>query len=148
LILIIVPFIFSQDRVAPKGGDDLIVKVAVMGPGTELYFWWGHIGLIIEDTITGRSSFYDYGLFSFDNENFFYNFTFGRLLYSCGSSETKRNIQHYINTNRDVTLYTLDITPEKQEEVRRFAEINILPENRDYYYHHFKTPNEVLSLSL
>jgi hypothetical protein len=119
-------------------GNDLIIKIAVMGPGDELYFWWGHIGLIIENTRTGQSRFYDYGLFSFDNENFFVNFAFGRLWYSCGVSSTSNNIAGYIDTNRDVVLYTLDLPPEKREEVRRKAEWNILPENRDYLYNHFK----------
>jgi hypothetical protein len=119
-------------------GENLTVKVAVMGPGDELYFWWGHIALIIEDSDTGRSRFYDYGLFSFQSENFFYNFAFGRLLYSCGVSSTDRNISIYVNNNRSITVYTLDLPPEKRQEVRDFAEINVLPENRDYYYHHFR----------
>jgi hypothetical protein len=37
-----------------------------------------------------------------------------------------------------VVSYTLDLPPEKRTAVRDFAEINILPENKDYYYHHFK----------
>jgi hypothetical protein len=119
-------------------GENLAIKIAVMGPGDELYFWWGHIALIIEDTVTGSSRFYDYGLFSFDNENFFYNFAFGRLLYSCGVSPTDRNLDVYIGTNRDIFIYSLDLPPEKRVEVKRFADFNVLPENRDYYYHHFK----------
>jgi len=119
-------------------GENLTLKVAVMGPGDELYFWWGHIGLIIEDTVAGSSRFYDYGLFSFDNENFFYNFAFGRLLYSCGVSSTAGNLNSYVNTNRDIFVYTLDLPPEKRAEVKRFADFNVLPENRDYYYHHFR----------
>jgi len=118
-------------------GEDLTLKIAVMGPGDELYFWWGHIALIIENTATGSSRFYDYGLFSFDNENFFVNFAFGRLIYSCGVSPTYRNLRSYIDTNRDIIIYTLDVPPEQKAEVLKFAEINVLPENRDYYYHHF-----------
>ena len=119
-------------------GENLTLKVAVMGPGDQLYFWWGHIALVIEDADTGSSHFFDYGLFSFDNDNFFYNFAFGRLLYSCGVSSTQRNINGYKNTNRDITVYTLDIPPELRLKVRDFAETNVLPENRDYYYHHFR----------
>jgi len=119
-------------------GENLTLKVAVIGPGDELYFWWGHIALIIEDSDTGSSRFYDYGLFSFENENFFYNFAFGRLLYSCEVSPSEWNTARYINTNRDIFIYTLDIPPEKCIEVRNFAETNVLPENRDYYYHHFR----------
>lgn len=119
-------------------GDRLTLKLAVIGPGDELYFWWGHIALVIEDEAAGNARFYDYGLFSFENEHFFTNFATGRLLYSCGASPAERNFEVYRRTNRDITLYTLDIHPAKREEVRRFAETNILPENRDYYYHHFK----------
>jgi hypothetical protein len=131
LCLVSSPALFSL-------GENLTVKIAVMGPGDELYFWWGHIALIIEDSVTGRSRFYDYGIFSFKNDKFFYNFAFGRLLYSCGSSSAENSIAVYISTNRDVVIYTMDLPPEKRITVRDFAEINILPENKDYYYHHFK----------
>jgi hypothetical protein len=117
--------------------DPLEIKVAVIGPGNQLYFWWGHHAIIIENKITGESNFYDWGVFSFDNENFFINFAFGRLIYSTGVSPLRWNIRHYVETNRDIIIYTLDLPPEKKEEVRRFAEWSVLPENRDYYYHHF-----------
>jgi hypothetical protein len=119
-------------------GENLTLKIAVIGPGDELYFWWGHIALIIEDSQRGRSDFYDYGLFSFDNDNFFYNFAFGRLLYCCGVSPTEQSIYGYIEENRTITIYTLDVPPEKRIEVRDFANFNVLPANRDYFYHHFK----------
>jgi hypothetical protein len=119
-------------------GDDLTIKIAVMGPGSELYFWWGHIALVIDNARTGQSRFYDYGLFSFENDNFFLNFAFGRLWYSSGASSAVHNIATYIDTNRDVVLYTLNLSPEKREEVWQYAEQSILPENRDYLYHHFK----------
>jgi hypothetical protein len=119
-------------------GENLTVKIAVMGPGNELYFWWGHIALVIDDAVTGTSLFYDYGLFSFKNDHFFVNFALGRLLYSCGVSLSGINISGYIHTNRDVVFYTLDLPPERREKIREFAATNVLPENRDYYYHHFK----------
>jgi len=119
-------------------GSDLTIKVAIMGPGDELYFWWGHIALVIDYAHTGQSRLYDYGLFSFDNDNFFLNFAFGRLWYSCGVSPSKSNIDYYINNNRDVVFYTLDIPPEKREQAWQYAERSILPENKNYLYHHFK----------
>jgi hypothetical protein len=109
-----------------------------MGPGDQLYFWWGHIGLIIEDEATGNARFYDYGIFSFENTNFFTNFAMGRLLYSSGASSAARTFNAYIKTNRDILVYTLDLPPAKREEIRRFVENSILPENRNYYYHHFR----------
>ncbi|MCL2069950.1 MAG: DUF4105 domain-containing protein [Treponema sp.] len=122
----------------PRPGDYLTLKVAVIGPGDELYFWWGHIGLVVEDRRSGEARFFDWGVFSFDNENFFTNFAFGRLIYSCMVSPADWSYGVYIRTNRDVILYTLDLPPERKEAVMRFAEINMLPENRDYNYHHFQ----------
>ena len=119
-------------------GKYLTVKIAVSGPGDELYLWWGHIGLIIEDGLSGKKLFYDWGVFDFEKENFYRNFAFGRLLYSCSvSPEDYANI-HNIETNRDLTLYTLDLPPEVKTELLLFAENNVLPENRDYLYHHFR----------
>ena len=121
-----------------RPGDNLTLKIAVIGPGDELYFWWGHIGLVVLDSERGTEHFFDWGVFSFENENFFVNFAFGRLLYSCMVSQAELNYNHYIKTNRDITLYTLDLPPNKKEDVLAFAENNMLPENRDYMYHHFR----------
>jgi len=131
--------LFAQNNEARifSPGDELTLKVAVCGPGDELYFWWGHIGLIIEDSSTGESNFYDYGIFDFNQENFFYNFAFGRLLYSCGVSPFGWNYDVYKSTNRDITVYTLDLSYEAKLRVKKFAEFNVLPENKDYFYHHF-----------
>jgi len=122
---------FAQD-------DTLTLKIAVMGPGDQLYFWWGHIALIVEDSSNDTGYFFDYGIFSFDNDNFFYNFAFGRLLYSCGVSRAERNFELYKRNNRDITVYTLNLPPEVKIKVKNFAMLNVLPENRDYYYHHFR----------
>jgi len=134
---LLIVFLIISCTVLFAEGENLTLKIAVIGPGDELYFWWGHIALIIEDSIKGTSSFYDYGIFSFDNENFFFNFAIGRLLYSCGVTPTEWNIANYFYTNRDMKVYTLDLPPEKRMEVLNFAETNVLPENRDYLYHHF-----------
>jgi len=118
--------------------DNLTLKIAVMGPGDELYFWWGHIALMIEDSKEGYSYFYDYGVFSFENEDFFKNFALGLMLYRCAVSQSYRNFEVYKKHNRDITLYTLDLPLEAKIKVRDFVSFNVLPQNRDYYYHHFR----------
>ena len=118
-------------------GDNLTLKIAVMGPGNELYFWWGHIALMIEDSQTGTSYFFDYGIFSFTQDKFFTNFAMGRMLYRCGASRTESNFNVYRQNERSITIYTLDLPPQAKIAVRDFVMNNILPENRDYYYHHF-----------
>jgi hypothetical protein len=136
IFLLLLTFVFSVSLFAQE--DNLTIKIAVMGPGNQLYFWWGHIALVVEDSSDNTGYFFDYGVFSFDKENFFYNFAFGRLLYSCWASPVERNFKLYKRTNRDVTIYTLDLPPETKRKVRDFAVHNVRPENRDYFYHHFR----------
>jgi len=119
-------------------GKYLTVKIAVAGPGDELYFWWGHIGLVVEDALSGQDLFYDWGVFSFDTENFYLDFALGRPNYCCTVSPADAAIAGYFYTNRDLTFYTLDLPPEVKTELLLFAENNVLPENRNYRYHHFR----------
>ncbi|MCL2801699.1 MAG: DUF4105 domain-containing protein [Treponema sp.] len=135
--LILITLLLLSLTCAFADEENITVKIAVVGPGDELYFWWGHIALIIEDLDTDQSFFFDYGVFDFSQDNFFYNFAFGRLLYSCAVSFTPWNIEIYKHTNRSLVIYTLDLPPNTKKLVRDFAIINVLPENRDYFYHHF-----------
>jgi len=124
----------AEEKQAP---DKLKIYIAVVGPGNELYFWWGHLGLIIEDDTTGQSAFIDYGVFSFNNKDFFKNFAFGLLLYTTTASPTSDVISRYKSDNRSVALYELNLTDEQKEEILRITQHNLLPENRDYLYNHF-----------
>jgi len=128
---------FDSDYNLAARGKYLTVKIAVAGPGDELYFWFGHIGLVVEDALTGDTRFFDWGVFSFDTENFFLDFAMGRLLYSCMVSPESYAVSHIVNMNRGLTLYTLDLPPEAKTELLLFAENNVRPENRNYWYHHF-----------
>ena len=133
-----VPVQKTVDENFAARGKYLTVKIAVAGPGDEIYLWWGHIGLVIEDALSGKKLFYDWGAFSFDTENFYLDFTLGRLFYSCTVSPADYTIARIIRENRDLTLYTLDLPPEAKTELLLFAENNVLPENRNYLYHHFR----------
>jgi hypothetical protein len=137
------PSLITPDSIASTAGgastaDGLTIKIAVMGPGDELYFWWGHLAAVVEDSARGEKRLYDYGVFSFDSEDFFTNFVFGRMLYLTARSPADRVYQRYIADNRDITLYTLDLDPDKKEAMYDFLEWNIRPENRNYWYHHFR----------
>jgi hypothetical protein len=118
--------------------ENTTLKIALFGPGTPLYSWWGHISIIIEDTASADSRLVDYGIFSFEKENFFGNFALGRLVFSSGSSPAQAVINSYIAQNRDVTVFTLNVLPAKKREIIERIENDLLPENRDYYYHQFR----------
>jgi thiamine transporter ThiT len=119
-------------------GNYLTIKIALLGPGDDIYLWWGHIALIIEDSLSGENRFYDWGVFDFEQDNFYVNFALGRLLYRCAVTPEDASLSWNVLANRGITIYTLDLPPEAKAQVFLFAENNVLPENRNYWYHHFK----------
>lgn len=116
---------------------DLQIQLVTIAPGDELYTWWGHSAIIVTDTRLGESRFYNYGLFSFETENFFSNFALGRLWFEVGAMPTQAALHAYRQRNRSIIIQTLNVSPEKRAEISRFVEINVLPENRRYLYDHY-----------
>jgi hypothetical protein len=119
-------------------GDYLTIKLAVISPGDELYLWWGHLGVLIEDSFTGSRDFIDYGVFSFNEKDFFTNFAFGLLWYTSTVTPADRVINYYKSKNRDITLYTLDLDSAEKEEFYKITQFNITPEHSTYLYNHYK----------
>jgi hypothetical protein len=117
--------------------EDLATKLVTIGPSDPIYTWWGHSALIVEDRRLGVSRFYNYGLFSFEQENFLLNFAMGRLWFQVGASDTSRELSFYRYLERAIRIQTLNLTPDKRLEMARFLENNILPENRTYLYDHY-----------
>ena len=52
-----------------------------MGPGGEVWEWFGHNAIVVEDRSRGTSIAYNYGMFSFRQENFLLRFIQGRMMY-------------------------------------------------------------------
>ena len=117
--------------------DLLEVKIAFIGPADAVYSWWGHVAFIIENTASGAAKYYDYGNFSFDQDSFVRNFIMGRLYFLKMASNPDRQLKYNAYLNRDVTIYTLDISLDKKLALYRFLENDIRPENRIYLYDHF-----------
>jgi hypothetical protein len=122
---------------ADKNTDPITIKIATIGPGEELTTWWGHTALIVDDARRPRGRFFNYGLFSFEQENFIWNFVRGRLIFWVGASDEQISLKFYKHQNRDITIQELDLPPGKKQEIARFVENNIQPENRFYLYHHY-----------
>ena len=119
-------------------GEDLVIKLATIGPGDDLTTWWGHTGVIVENKKSNISRFYNYGLYSFEQKNFFTNFAMGRLIFWVGAWDTENALAYYISLNREIRIQILDLSPEKLAEIATLLAINILPENREYLYDHYR----------
>ncbi len=118
-------------------GEYLTIKVMTLGQGDPVYVWFGHIAIIVEDALTDNSVMFDYGVFDFRQENFYTNFAFGRLYYRAVASQATSRIKYALGENRDITILTLDIPPEKRYELYSYLIDNVKPENSTYLYHHY-----------
>ena len=66
---------------AQEPGNNLRIGLVTMGPGSEIWEKFGHNAILVEDTVSGTSRWYNYGMFSFRQENFLLNFIQGRMNY-------------------------------------------------------------------
>ncbi|MDR0552143.1 MAG: DUF4105 domain-containing protein [Spirochaetaceae bacterium] len=124
----------NTEQTAKKRGDYLTIKLAVIGVGDEFYTWWGHLGVIVKNELTGQTLLYDYGVFSFSAEHFLGNLIAGNWYYSMMARDADDDIDWYIKTNRDIVFYTLNLSAAQKEKMLDFLNWNSLPENRRYYY--------------
>ncbi|WP_258100279.1 DUF4105 domain-containing protein [Marinoscillum pacificum] len=125
---------FSQGVTLSKEAE---IYIMTLGPYQgELYSAFGHSAIHLKDPIKGVDWVYNYGVFDFDQENFYWNFARGKMLYKLGMSRYKGFFEAYKEDNRYIIEQKLNLTlAEKQQLIDYLAE-NYKPENRDYYYNY------------
>ena len=117
--------------------EELLFKAAVFGPSDEIFIWWGHAALIVENTAIGYAHIFDWGIFSYPSASFLKDFALNRVRYKCAVSSAQWDIDNYIKDDRDIVLYTLDLDSPQKKALLDYAENNVLPENCWYVYHQF-----------
>ncbi|WP_258102834.1 DUF4105 domain-containing protein [Marinoscillum sp. MHG1-6] len=118
-------------------GENMRITVMTLGPYQgELYSAFGHSAIHLEDTVADVNYVFNYGVFNFEQENFYWNFARGKMLYELGLSYYDRFISHYIADNRYIIEQELNLTSAEKWEVYKFMSNNHLPENRAYYYNY------------
>jgi hypothetical protein len=117
--------------------NNLIIKLVTIGPGHDLTSWWGHNAIIVEDLKNKESKFYNYGLFSFEDDNFVINFLMGRLIFWVGAWKTPNALAYYRGLDRDIRYQILNLSPKESTEIKEFLENNVKPENASYLYDHY-----------
>jgi len=118
-------------------GDELTISVMTMGVGAEVYERFGHNAIVVADRLRGTTTSYNYGMFSFRQENFLLRFVQGRMLYWMQASPAESELPRYQARRRSVWLQDLNLTPAQRVALRDFLEWNALPENRFYRYDYY-----------
>jgi hypothetical protein len=149
---------FAQDKGAaqvPAGA--LEVSLLTFGPGQIYWERFGHNAIVIHDPASGETTSYNYGMFDFEEENFFLNFLRGRMFYQITAENPDDEIAYYGSEGRSVTRQDLRFSPSQAQALKTYLDTNLRPENRRYRYDYFTSNcstrvrdalNEVLGGSL
>jgi hypothetical protein len=103
-----------------------------------LYEAFGHSAIRISDPDQGLDVVYNYGVFDFNQENFYLNFAKGNMLYRLGTSQTADFIFSYRYYGRTVREQLLNLDSAERIAVFQYLDRNLLPENRNYLYNYFR----------
>ncbi len=121
----------------PEPGSDLTIAVMTMGVGAEVWERFGHNAIVVENRSRGTSTAYNFGMFSFRQENFVLRFIQGRMQYWMAGYPTEDDVPRYIQRDRSVWRQELDLTPAQRAAVRDFLEWNARDENKFYRYDYY-----------
>ncbi len=103
----------------------------------ELWSSWGHSAIRVQDPAQGIDWVYDFGRFSFEQENFYWNYALGTTYYSIGKfNDYPRLRDHYARKNRFVHEQVMNFTSAEVQLVFDALEENNRPENREYLYNY------------
>lgn len=114
------------------------VWLMTMGPGHRVWEKFGHNALWIHDPATGSDDVYNWGIFDFEQEDFFRRLLFGHMRYMVARMDLARTLWFYRLEDRTVRVRRLRLTPEQVEAVDGMARTAALPENRFYAYDPFR----------
>jgi len=113
------------------------ISLITLGPTQkELYSAFGHTAVRVYDSEQAIDLFYNYGVFSFD-QNFYLNFARGENYYQLQVYDYPLARDHYIGENRYVHEQILNLTLEQTQLVFEYLKWNARPENKVYLYDYF-----------
>jgi hypothetical protein len=115
------------------------VSIITFGPSEAIYERFGHDALWIEDPTTGYSIAWNWGMYSFKQENFIKRFIMGRMLYWMAGADARGMIGYYIDElHRSVWVQELNLTPDQKLRIKDLAEINSMEANKFYRYDYYR----------
>lgn len=134
---VVMPAIAQEPPTAPPPGTNLDVALLTFGPGMQVWERFGHNAIQIRDRVSGVANLYNYGIFDFDQENFFLNFARGYMTYRMAVSDPADDLPMYREEGRWIVEQDLNLTPAQRVRLATFLDWNARPENTQYRYEYF-----------
>lgn len=123
---------------AQQLSSDADISLITIGPTQkELYSAFGHSAIRVYDPADNIDYFFNYGVFSFNQPNFYLNFARGRNMYQLGVYDYQSAKDYYVSENRTVHEQVLALSQSQKQRVFDYLTNNALPENKYYLYDYF-----------
>lgn len=122
---------------AAEPGADLQISLLTVGPGEVYWERFGHNAIAVHDRRSGETLSYNYGIFDFEETDFFLNFLRGHMRYSMAVVRLEEELAYYRSEGRSVLRQDLDLSPRQRLALRDFLRWNLHPENARYRYEYF-----------
>ena len=127
----------SHADIARAPGEALRVDLYTYGPGEIYWERFGHDALVLTDTRDGQAIAFNYGLFDFNQRDFFYNFARGHMNYLAAAWPLADDLSEYEGEGRWIVAQHLNLTPRQRAQLRDFLIWNVQPQNASYAYDYY-----------
>ena len=117
--------------------DSVDISLLTCGPGEEVWSYYGHSALRIQDKAHGNDVAINWGMFSFKQDYFILRFVFGLTDYQIGIYPMSDFMAEYSAEGRWVRQQRLHLSREEKLKVLHAIDENAQPENRTYRYNFF-----------
>lgn len=126
----------------PSGSQPLSpsakASLLICAPGDEIYSYFGHAGIRIQDPQYEKDIVFNYGVFDYTAPYFIWRFAMGETDYMVAAWRMSTFMMEYREDHRKVVEYELLLTPSERESLYEALVVNSKPENREYRYSHFE----------
>ena len=133
-ILVAALLLFSVSLGAQTLSDQARISLVTCTPGYYLYTTYGHTAIHVWDEANDIDVVFNYGVFDFDTEHFYWKFMRGETWYELGASPTWWFMQQYEYEKRPVYEQVLNLTSDQREAMWQALVENYKPENSRYLY--------------
>lgn len=138
LVLLVVFFLIVFPKVfSAQLSQEAKISLLTCDPGDEIYSYFGHSAIRINDPLAGIDYVFNYGVFSFDSPNFIWRFINGETDYMLLGQRMSSFMDAYLEEQRSVYEQILNISQHEKQLLFDALVENAKPENRIYRYRHF-----------
>ena len=122
---------------AGQPGEALSISLVTFGPGKIYWERFGHNAIVVRNAASGEAVSYNYGIFDFEEDDFFWNFLRGYMMYSMAANRYEDDVAMYAHEGRWVVEQELNFSPAQRLALAAHLAWNLKPENARYRYEYF-----------